>query len=91
MTDSPTAKDAANYLLEILHEKKFLDQEVAVYAVEKKYGKAFVYDNANGNRAIKKSVLDEFRKVSGEDVVWEKSGRLWRFRKSYDKPGRQQE
>jgi len=44
-----------------------------------------VYTNQNGNLAISKEVLEEFRKL---DVVWERDERCWRKRTNLDKPAR---
>lgn len=59
--------------------------------VSKKFGKDFVYTNVNGNLSIGKDVLKEFKKLSGDDVVWERGEKAWRYRASYDSAGRQQD
>ena len=70
-----------------LQKTKYLYQEDVVYQIEKKFGRAFVYDNENGNPAIEKKVLAAFRKLSGEQVVWERGERCWRYREKYDQQG----
>jgi hypothetical protein len=69
---------------------KPLYQDAAAWKIRKEFGKQFTYDNANGNPAIDKTVLEEFKSVSGNLIVWSRSDRLWRKRKSSDDPGRQQ-
>jgi Family of unknown function (DUF6953) len=51
----------------------------------------FTYDNDNGNLAISRNVLSAFRRLTGEDVVWDRDERMWRHRESHDAPGRQQD
>ncbi|PHQ69154.1 MAG: hypothetical protein COB93_08770 [Sneathiella sp.] len=68
-----------------------LDQENAAWQLTKK-DKSLTYQNDNGNLAISKGVLAEFNKLTmGDDVVWSRSGRHWRFREKYDKLGRMQD
>lgn len=86
-----SAEDVANWMVEELTKRKNLYQEQAAWDIKKKFGNTFVYDNANGNPAISKDVLNAFGKLTIEDVVWSRSERVWRKRGHRDKPGRQQE
>jgi hypothetical protein len=88
---NPTAADVAAWMLTELESTTFLYQEVIVYQISAKFGSQFVYYNNNGNAAIDKGVLKEFRKLTGDKVVWERGERYWRKRADYDQPGRQQE
>lgn len=85
-----TPDEAAAWMIEELGKRKYLDQEVVAYKLVK-IDKTLTYHNANGNLAIAKPVLDAFRKVMPDDVVWSRSERHWRYRKPKDKPGRMQE
>ena len=67
-----------------------LYQEDAVDQIERKFGSDYVYDNENGNPAISKSVLAEFRNLTAEDIIWVRGDRYWRRREEGDEPGRQQ-
>jgi hypothetical protein len=70
---------------------KELWQQDAVVQIGKEFGedgKEFLYENANGNLAIKKNVLTEFRKLTHDTVVWERRSRYWRMRKPSDPAGR---
>jgi hypothetical protein len=91
MTTPPSAKQVAEYMIDRLKTAKLLYQEVVVYEIKLKFGKEFTYVNANGNLAIAKPVLSEFKKLSGDDVIWERGSRMWRLRQKYDRPGRQQD
>ena len=86
-----TRADVANWLLAKLSAERVLYQDVAVDGIEQEFGVDFVYDNEHGNRAIDRQVLAEFRKLTPDDVVWDRSEKAWRFREQYDAPGRQAE
>ena len=87
---SATASDVAKWMLEELQRTKHVYQDEAVFEIERKFGDAFVYDNENGNRAISRAVLKEFRKLTESTVVWERGDRCWRLREKYDEKGRGQ-
>lgn len=86
-----TAKEVAKWMLVELKRAESLYQEQAVYDIGEKFGKRFTYENQNGNLAISKEVLAEFRKLTEDKVVWVRGDRMWRFRESYDSKGRGQE
>ena len=67
-------------MLKELERVKMLEQETAVYEIEKRFGAEHIYTNENGNEAISREVLAEFRKLTEKDVVWDRSDRTWRFR-----------
>ncbi len=61
-----------------------LYQETAVYYIYRNLGKEFTYINENGNLAIGRGVLREFRRLTEPGVVWERAERCWRRRAGYD-------
>ena len=85
-----TPATVARWMLDELKREKILYQEVVVDEIATKFGEEFTYDNENGNLAIDKRVLKEFRKLTEGTVVWERSERLWRFRESADEPNKRQ-
>ena len=85
-----TAEDAAKWMLEQLERKRCLYQEAAASEIAKQFGDHFTYTNDNGNRAIHKDVLNAFRKLTKDSVVWNREDRFWRKREQGDAPGRQQ-
>lgn len=90
--ESPTgATRVAAWMAEELKKQLHLYQEQTAKDIQRLFGKSFVYNNANGNPAISKSVLKEFNKLTKEDVVWSRGERYWRARIPTDKPGRQQD
>ena len=58
----------------------FLEHAEAADLIESSGGLAFLYTNDNGNIAIDKSVLAEFRKLTEGHAVWMKSAKAWRAR-----------
>ena len=65
-----------------------LDQEDAVDYIEKNFDGEHTYFNEGGGVSISRRVLREFKKLTDNTVVWERSDRYWRLRKEYDGPGR---
>jgi hypothetical protein len=85
-----TAAQVAAWMLKELEASDCLYQNVAADQIALLFGYEFTYDNARGNRAISKEVLAEFKKLTGNTVVWQRRERVWRKRQSYDEPGRRQ-
>jgi len=86
-----TPQDGAQWMFDELTKRKVLDQENAAWRLTK-LDKSLTYQNDNGNLAIGKTVLAAFNKLTkGDDVVWSRSERQWRFRKKYDRQGRMQD
>jgi hypothetical protein len=85
-----TVEDVAQWMAEQVREHDELLQSDVITAIEDRFGCQFMYENANGNSAIDPTVLIEFKRLTEEDVVWERGERLWRLRNKLDEPGRQQ-
>jgi hypothetical protein len=85
-----TATNVAVWMLEELKRVQYLYQEVVVCEIQTTFGEEFVYINDNGNLAISRPVLNEFRRLTEKSVVWERGERMWRFREGYDAPGERQ-
>lgn len=83
-------KDVAGWMLSELQSEGVLYQESAVYQIVNRYGEQFTYHNENGNLAIRKEVLNAFRRISNDYVVWSRADRCWRMRGDGDLPGRMQ-
>jgi hypothetical protein len=56
-------------MLDEVKRKGELYQDSVVGKIAKKFGSQFTYSNDNGNDAIRKDVLSEFRKISKDSVV----------------------
>jgi Family of unknown function (DUF6953) len=76
-------------MVDQLKGQHWLYQEMVVSEILEKFGEEFVYYNENGNLAISRPVLREFRKLTEGTVVWERSARAWRPREGHDPEGRQ--
>jgi len=81
-----TPHDVAEWMVEEVRRKGELHQEDAAWHIKNHFGENFVYINTNGNLAIDKKVLTEFRKLTEKDIVWVRGDRYWRLRASYDDP-----
>lgn len=84
-----TALQVAQWMLNKLKTNTYLYQEEIVYDIARKFGEPHYYTNDNGNYAISKQVLKEFRKLT-PNVVWDRSEKCWRKRERYDEAGKRQ-
>ena len=84
------AKDVAQWMLEEVQRSGHLAQEQAFDEIQQKFGKEFTYINDRGGNAINKKVLNVFRRLSEDTVVWARTGHYWRMRKPGDEPSRVQ-
>ncbi|MHB1109709.1 MAG: DUF6953 family protein [Devosia sp.] len=86
---TPTA--VARWMVEQLEADRWLYQDKAAHVIHMTFGPWAVYLNRSGNYSIAKDVLKEFRRLTGDDIVWERGIKAWRVRRDVDAPGRQQE
>lgn len=83
--------DVARWMLEELRSSNgLLYQEIVVGDIAQRFGEEFTYTNENGNQAIDKTVLMEFRKLTSSTVVWDAGERCWRLREAFDDPTKRQ-
>lgn len=85
------AADVAKWMFSEFEREHVLYQETAVWDIQQKFGNDFIYENQNGNVSISKEVLAEFRKLTGNKVVWVRTGKYWRFGEISDEQGRRQD
>ena len=64
-----------------------LSQSRAVTEIRRNHGDGHLYKNKNGNWAINKTILEEFKKLGPEDRVWSRGDQIWRRRMPKDPPG----
>jgi hypothetical protein len=83
-----TPREVAEYMLQQMGDSHWLYQEAIVGRIRHDCGNEFVYTNPNGNWAIDKKVLAEFRKLTDGKLMWDRSNRAWRKRKETDGRGR---
>jgi hypothetical protein len=89
--EMPTPADVAQWMFEEVRKGDWMYQDQVVEEIAERFGEEFTYENENGNPAIDKAVLKEFRKLSSEQVVWVRGERCWRLRERDDEAGRQKE
>lgn len=83
-----TAHDVASWMLGQLRQHGVLLQYAAALKIQKEFSPEWVYRNKNHNWAIRREVLDEFKALTAQDVVWSNGRKLWRMRSDYDRADR---
>lgn len=82
-----TAADVAGWMFEEYSKFNRLVQRRAASYIRREFGEEFVYKNKQRNWGINNDVLEEFKRLTPEDVVWSRSRQLWRQRRESDPPG----
>lgn len=86
-----TPEAVASWMLdELRNQNGVLYQEDAAYKIAARFGDEFTYLNTGGGLAIRRDVLEEFKRLTGETVVWSRGEKMWRRREAFDTPGRRQ-
>jgi hypothetical protein len=86
-----SVEQAAAWMLSHVEEARYLHQEDAAYYIQHQFGDHLVYINERGTLCLGKPLLNAFRRISSEAVVWVPSDRHWRLHEHGDQPGRQQD
>ena len=82
------AKSVSEWMLAKLEQEECIYQDDVVdYLVRSKH-EEFLKENADGNQVLGLTVLNAFKKLTPDNVVWVKPQRYWRFRVKEDEPGR---
>lgn len=68
----------AEWMLSEFKKHGELFQVDAVMGIEKHFGPGFIDTNDNGNQAISRKVLSEFRVLTDGLVSWSRSERCWK-------------
>ncbi|WP_146910186.1 DUF6953 family protein [Arenimonas daejeonensis] len=79
-------KDVAQWMLEQYRRSNRLVQATAARGIRATFGEQHVYKNRQHNWGINKGILEEFRKLTPDDVVWSRSSQTWRQRRETDPP-----
>jgi hypothetical protein len=74
----------AEWMLEEYKKSERLRQSYAARSILTLFGEQHVYKNKQRNWAINKGILDAFKKLTPEGVVWSRSKQAWRARRSHD-------
>lgn len=92
---SITPKQVAEWMVEQLEEYNELQQQETVLEIQNLFGDEFVNPDEDGDLGISRKVLYQFKKLTGDSVVWVamngnwKVG-FWRKRDTGDREGRKQ-
>jgi len=90
-----TARQVAEWMVDQLEQYDELLQQATAYEIRERFGAEFVCFDAYGDLGIARKVLYQFRKLTGDSVVWVavRSNWLegyWRKRGPLDSMGRTQ-
>jgi hypothetical protein len=82
------AKSVACWMLSELQKHGCLYQDDVVdFLVKSKY-EGLLRENSEGNQVLNLVLLNEFKKLTGTNVVWVSPDLYWRFRVTEDEEGR---
>ncbi|SDR75990.1 hypothetical protein SAMN05216198_0325 [Halopseudomonas litoralis] len=80
--------EASTWMRSQLDEDSCLYQDDVVDYLVKEGAEALLRENSDGNLVLERKLLNEFRKLTQDEVVWVKPDKYWRFRVPEDEPGR---
>jgi hypothetical protein len=83
-----TNDDVATWMLNALAADDCLYQDDVVDFLIRSKQESFLIENNDGNQVLSRPVLDAFKKLTPDNVVWVRSGFYWRYRVPEDEPGR---
>lgn len=82
-------EQAVNWMLTKIQKDGCLYQDDVVDHLVKAKSEDLLVENADGNLALSRQILNLFMKHTAEDVVWVKPQRYWRYRVAEDESGRE--
>ena len=65
-----------------------LERRAAALCIRHAFGERHIHGSQRGAGAIRAAVLDAFRALTPEAVVWSRREQAWRYRRRADPPGR---
>ncbi|HDY7704211.1 TPA: hypothetical protein RQK29_004486 [Vibrio vulnificus] len=80
--------DVALWMQERLDKESCLYQDDVVDMLVKAKQEELLRENADGNQVLGIAVLNQFKKLNEETVVWVGPDKYWRFRVKEDEPSR---
>ena len=81
--------DISSWMMSALSRDGCLYQQDVVDYLVKESNEQHLKENADGNQALSTKVINKFRVESGENVVWVKPEKYWRYRVPEDEDGRE--
>lgn len=82
-------KSIANWMLSEIGKHGCIYQDDVVDYLVKAKAESLLRENSDGNLVIGREVLDAFKKLTEDNVVWVKPDFYWRLRVAEDEPGRE--
>jgi len=82
------APEVSMWMRSQLENEGCLYQDDVVDYLVRAGAESLLRENSDGNLALERKLLNEFRKLTQDDVVWVKPEKYWRFRVPEDEPGR---
>lgn len=76
------------WMLALLEKDTCLYQDDVVDYLVKNNANELLKENTDGNVVLSNGVLNAFKKVTEDNVVWVRSGFYWRYRVAEDEPSR---
>ncbi len=80
--------DIAEWMFGQVHRDGCIYQDDVVDYLLKHGLESLTRENNDGNLVVGRGVLDAFRRITEDTVVWVKPDRYWRWRVAEDEPGR---
>ncbi|HHW8957379.1 DUF6953 family protein [Morganella morganii] len=81
--------DVTSWMMSKLSKDGCLYQQDVVDYLIKTNNEQHLKENADGNQALSRKLIDKFRIDSGSNVVWVKPDKYWRYRVNEDDEGRE--
>ena len=82
------SKSTSEWMLAQLEKDSCIYQDDVVDFLVRAKCENLLKENADGNLVLSVPVLNAFKKLTPDNVVWVKPDRYWRFRVKEDEPGR---
>jgi hypothetical protein len=73
-----TASQVAEWMLDTLKHDRYVDYKDVITRLQLSENDKFLHKNAKGVLSIDKEVLDEFRRLTGDTVIWDEKEKYWR-------------
>ena len=83
------AKSITLWMQSLLNKEGCLYQDDVVDYVIKAKSESFLRENQEGNLVLGQKILNEFKKLNAQNVVWVVPDKYWRFRVPEDEEGRE--
>ena len=79
---------ASEWMKVQLEKDGCLYQDDVVDYLVKSDANSLLRENSDGNLVLERNILNAFKKLTPDNVVWVKPDKYWRFRVLEDEPGR---